>query len=72
MPEEKDPWASLADSLGAGSAPEPASQPPRQQPKPRPETRAPEAKRPAAQAPAAGWGDIESTLGLPPSREAAP
>ena len=72
MPDEKDPWASLADTLGAGSAPEPASPPPsgqqRQQPKPRPE-----AKRPAAQRPAsASWGDIDDTLGLPPSRDAAP
>ena len=81
MPEANDPWASLADSLGAVPAPDQASpQPPAAQPAPdRPraaQTRRPEPKKPAPSGADADWSDIVSGLGLQPdpvpSRPAPP
>ena len=71
MPEANDPWASLADSLGAVPAPDQASpQPPAAQPAPdRPraaQTRRPEPKKPAPSGADADWSDIVSGLGLQP------
>ena len=67
MPEANDPWASLADNLGAVPAPESA------QPKPAPprppraaETRRPETKKPVAPAAGSDWTDIVSGLGIQP------
>jgi len=75
MPDEKDPWASLAESLGATPSREP-SPPPTQRPpeKPRVESRQePRPEPPRAPAPRTtqGWEDLDSSLGLPPAREPA-
>lgn len=71
MSEEKDPWASLADSLGAApnrdASPPPAQRPPE---KPRQPPRA-EAPKPAAPRTSPGWDDLDTSLALPPTRESA-
>jgi hypothetical protein len=71
MSEAKDPWASLADTLGAAPNRE-ASPPPAQRPpeKPRQPPR-PEAPKAAAPRTTPGWDDLDTSLGLPPTREAA-
>ena len=80
MPEANDPWASLADSLGAVPATDQAAAQPTPAPQPAPpravETRRPEPKKPAPQTSGGDWTDIVSELGLQPDavppRSAAP
>ncbi len=80
MPEANDPWASLADNLGAVPAPDQAAAQPTPAPQPAPpravETRRPEPKKPAPQTSGGDWTDIVSGLGLQPDavplRPAAP
>ncbi|MFM8498067.1 MAG: hypothetical protein ACKOEM_21490 [Planctomycetia bacterium] len=71
MSDEKDPWASLADSLGAAPNRD-ASPPPAQRPPEKPR-QAPRADAPKAAAPrtSPGWDDLDTSLGLPASRESA-
>ncbi len=70
MSEEKDPWASLADSLGAAPNRESAPPPPAKAPQsPRPERR-PEPKAAAARS-TPSWDDLDASLGLPAARETA-
>ena len=71
MPDEKDPWASLADALGAAPNRETPPPPPQHPPqKPRPERPA-EGTRAAAARITPGWDDLDASLGLPTGREAA-
>jgi len=69
MSDAKDPWASLADSLGASpnrdASPPPAQRPPE---KPRQPPRADAAKTPPPRS-GAGWDGLDTSLGLPPTRE---
>ena len=71
MSAEKDPWASLAETLGTSSTPEPsapqASSPPRQPPKPRGQP-----KRAAPPASPSNWGSVASDLGLEVRPEVQP
>ena len=68
MPDDKDPWAALAESLGAAANREPTPPPPPCPPaKPREEPR-PAESRPVNQRSAQGWDDLEASLGLPSAR----
>jgi len=70
MSEEKDPWASLAESLGATPGREPVPPPAAKTPQPpRPERRV----EPKAAAPRTtpSWDDLDTSLGLTPAREPA-
>ena len=69
-----DPWADLADTLGAKPVGKPAEPPPAASAPPPPAARPPQklaADKPAA-APRSDWGGLESALGLPPAPQRAP
>lgn len=70
MSEANDPWASLADALGATphrDAPPPPAQRQPEKPRQPPRTEAPKAAAPRT---SPGWDDLDTSLGLPPAREA--
>jgi ribonuclease E len=69
MSADKDPWADLAESLGAASGQEPTRP---QQPAPTPPRQPPRATtKPARPAPAGGgdWGSLAADLGLEAAQE---
>ncbi|MFM8703943.1 MAG: hypothetical protein ACKOHG_08755, partial [Planctomycetia bacterium] len=71
--QKNDPWANLADTLGAKPAAKPVSPPPAASAPP-PAARPPQkprADQPATR-PRSDWGSLESALGLPPSPQGAP
>ena len=66
MTENNDPWANLADSLGAAPGAEPSQKPQSRPVKPRKPS---EADKPANEAPAAetsqtDWGGVADQLGI--------
>ena len=74
MTENNDPWADLADSLGAAPRGEPAQKPQSRPGKPR---KPAEAAKPAKESPAAktsqtDWGGVADQLGIEPSSPASP
>jgi len=74
MTENNDPWANLADSLGAAPGGEPAQKPQRPPVKP---SRRVEAEKPAHEVPAdktsqTDWGGVADQLGIEPSSPASP
>lgn len=74
MTENNDPWANLADTLGAAPGGEPPQQPQRRPAKP---SKPAEAEKPVNEAPAAetsqtDWGGVADQLGIQSSASAAP
>ncbi len=74
MTENNDPWANLADSLGAAPGGEPPQQPQRRPAKP---SRPAEAEKPVHETPAAetsqtDWGGVADQLGIQSSTPASP
>ena len=74
MTENNDPWANLADTLGAAPGGEPPQQPQRRPAKP---SKPAEAEKPVNEAPAAetsqtDWGGVADQLGIQSSAPASP
>ena len=74
MTENNDPWANLADSLGAAPGGEPSQKPQHRPVKP---SKPAEADKPANEAPAAetsqtDWGGVADQLGIESSAPASP
>ena len=74
MTENNDPWANLADSLGAAPGGEPSQKPQSRPVKP---SKPAEADKPANEAPAAetsqtDWGGVADQLGIESSVPASP
>ena len=74
MTENNDPWADLADSLGAAPGGEPAQKP---QSRPAKPSKPAEAEKPAneslaAQTSQTDWGGVADQLGIEPSSPASP
>ena len=74
MTENNDPWADLADSLGAAPGGEPAQ---KQQSRPVKPSKPAEAEKPANESPAAktsqtDWGGVADQLGMEPALPASP
>ena len=73
MADEKDPWAALADSLGAAPKEQAERHPQPASPPPAPPRRDEAKRKPPAGSPASSdWGTIASHLGLEPVREQPP
>ena len=70
MSAEKDPWASLAETLGTSPTPEPLS--PQTPPPPRPPQRQPEPKHSTPTAQRSDWGNVAADLGLAGGQEPNP
>ncbi|PHX99136.1 MAG: hypothetical protein CK530_02360 [Planctomycetaceae bacterium] len=70
MSAEKDPWASLAETLGTSPTPEPLS--PQTPPPPRPPQRQPEPKHSTPSAQRSDWGNVAADLGLASGQEPNP
>ena len=72
-PDNDDPWASLADSLGMSGAAEPAPQAPEpRKPLPSREPRKPRQSQSGAAKPPSAWSDPASNLGLEPGAAEPP
>jgi len=71
--QKKDPWADLAETLGAKpvakSEDAPASRPAASPPPAARPPQTPRVERPAAPVARSDWGDLASSLGLEPARE---
>ena len=67
MSAEKDPWASLAETLGTSPTPEPLS--PQTPPPPRQPQRKPEPKHSTPSAQRSDWGNVAADLGLAGGQE---
>ena len=74
MTENNDPWANLADTLGAAPGGEPPQQPQRRPAKPsKPaETEKPVNEAPAAETSQTDWSGVADQLGIQSSAPASP